>query len=171
MAVFLDFETTGLNRDGRDEVVEVGIIDQRGNVLVGELVRPVRNQTWPGAQRIHGISPADVAGARTFEQVAPDILEAIRDEEVGIYNASYDMGFMTQAMLNEPRRIICVMTLFQQAYPRERWTLQNAMQVCGWRAVQTHRAADDCTYTKFVWDTIEGRFGGRFAGMVARATM
>ena len=37
--LFLDTETTGL--DERDEVVELAVINVRGEVLVGTLIKPV----------------------------------------------------------------------------------------------------------------------------------
>ena len=57
--VYLDIEATGL--EPKDEVVAIGIVDAAGAVRLDTLVRPRRKKTWPRTQRIHGISPADVA--------------------------------------------------------------------------------------------------------------
>lgn len=68
--VFLDTETTGLQgryAGGKDEIVEVAILDNRGRPLINQLVRPSRQSPWPEAQRIHGISPAVVANAPTLD--------------------------------------------------------------------------------------------------------
>jgi DNA polymerase III epsilon subunit-like protein len=47
--VFLDLETTGLD-PRTDEIVEIGILDEDGRVLLDTLVRPVRHRSWPDAQ-------------------------------------------------------------------------------------------------------------------------
>jgi DNA polymerase-3 subunit epsilon len=79
----MDLETTGL--DPRiDEIVEIGILDEDGQVLLDTLVRPVRHQYWPGAQRVHGIAPADVQDALTLDELRPRIIEAVSDSLVVI---------------------------------------------------------------------------------------
>ena len=76
--VFLDLETTGLDPRA-DEIVEIGILDEDGQVLLDTLVRPVRHRSWPGAQRVDGIAPADVQDAPTLDELRPRIIEAVSD--------------------------------------------------------------------------------------------
>jgi DNA polymerase-3 subunit epsilon len=70
--LYLDLETTGLHAP-LDEIVEIAIIDDNGAVLLNTRVRPVRQTEWPEAQRIHGISPRDVAWAPTLAQLSTRI--------------------------------------------------------------------------------------------------
>jgi DNA polymerase-3 subunit epsilon len=88
--VYLDTETTGLRgayAGGRDEIVELAILDNRGKPIINQLLRPTRRNSWPDAQRIHGISPAMVADAPTLEALLPEVSEVVRGCLVVIYNA------------------------------------------------------------------------------------
>ena len=83
--VFLDVETTGLD-PRTDEIIEIGILEDAGRVLLDSLVRPERHRRWPGAEAIHGIAPDDVADAPTLDELRPRIVAAIHDGLVVIYN-------------------------------------------------------------------------------------
>lgn len=92
--VILDTETTGL--DSSAEVVQVAVIDPRGEVLLDTLVRPVG--TIPeAASRIHGITYKDVADAPGFADVLPQLQTACRGRTVIIYNADYDTRLLWQS--------------------------------------------------------------------------
>jgi len=92
-AVIFDSETTGLG--ARDELVQIGVIDLRGEVLLDALVRP-SIPIPPGASAIHGLTDADVAAAPAF----PAQYEALRDALAGrvviVYNADYDRRLLLQ---------------------------------------------------------------------------
>ena len=74
--IFLDLETTGLDPI-RDEILEIGILDDTGAILLDSLVCPTRHRTWPAAQRINGIDPADVSGSPTLAALRPRLVEAV----------------------------------------------------------------------------------------------
>jgi DNA polymerase-3 subunit epsilon len=112
--VFLDLETTGLN-PRIDEIVEIGILDENAQVLLDTLVRPVWHRSWPGAQRVHGIAPADVRGAPTHEALRPRIIEAVSDALVVIYNAPFDAGFL-RFELAASAEIRCAMREFAEVF-------------------------------------------------------
>jgi DNA polymerase-3 subunit epsilon len=81
--VFLDLETIGLD-PRTDEILEIGILDDAGNVLLDSLVRPARHRRWRGAAAIHGIAPKDVANAPTLDELRPRIVAAVHDALVVI---------------------------------------------------------------------------------------
>lgn len=92
--VILDLETTGL---GKAEIVQIGIIDTDGQVLVNSLVRPL----WPseaGAERVHKITEAMLEGAPPLEQLLPAIAEAISGREVLVYNLNFDYGVLADCL-------------------------------------------------------------------------
>ena len=91
--VHLDLETTGLD-PARDEVLQIGIVDEAGTVLMNTLVRPVHRKSWPDAQKIHGIAPADVADAPQLLDVLSSLVEIVRARRVVIYNANFDSAFI-----------------------------------------------------------------------------
>lgn len=129
--VFLDLETTGLNRTGEDEIVEIGIVDQDGNVLMDRRLKPTQTESWVEAERIHGIGPGDVADCPTLDQVADDIKAAIRGKVVAIYNLEFDISFIPPEIQAEADRFFCVMDWFRRMVPYSRWRLQDA-RVSSW---------------------------------------
>lgn len=104
--IYLDVETTGLNRYGDDEVVEVALVDQDGKTLLNSLVRPVNATEWKRAERVHGISPEMVANAPTLDELKDQIKALITGKHVRIYNAAFDRQFID---LSGAREVSCVM--------------------------------------------------------------
>jgi len=164
--VFLDLETTGLD-PRTDEIVEIGILEEGGQVLLDTLVRPVRHRSWPGAQRVHGIAPADVQGAPTHEALRPRIIEAVSDALVVIYNAPFDAGFL-RFELEASAEVRCAMREFAEVFGEwsdwhgsYRWQkLHVAAAYVGfdWDGA-SHRAINDCQATRAVWRYLAGRRG------------
>ena len=114
MPLFLDTETTGLYA-GIDEVLQIGIVDDTGKVLMNRLVRPIKATSWPEAQDIHGITPEAVASASTLDEVLPQLLDIVRGQVVIIYNADFDIGFLP--MVSEvAAEVHCCMLAFADHY-------------------------------------------------------
>jgi len=164
--VYLDLETTGLD-PAEDEIVEIGILADGGEALVDALVRPQRHRSWPKAQRIHGISPADVEGAPTLAELRARIVEAVTGARVVIYNAPFDAGFL-RPELAAAAEIRCAMREFAEAYGE--WSayhgswhwqrLHVAAAYVGFRwPGNSHRAIHDCAATRAVWWYLMDRAG------------
>jgi len=156
--VYLDLETTGLD-PAEDEIVEIGILADNGEALIDSLVKPQRHRSWPQAQRIHGISPADVRGAPILDELRPRIVEAVTGALVVIYNAPFDAGFL-RPELEASAEIHCAMRGFAEAYGvwssvygEWRWQrLHVAAAYVGFRwNGSSHRAIHDCAATRSVW--------------------
>lgn len=95
--VVLDVETTGLEVARGNRVIELGcveIVDRRitGRVLQ-RYVDPERD-IEPGAQRVHGIDRARLRGEPKFAAVLDELLEFVRDADVLIHNAPFDLAFL-----------------------------------------------------------------------------
>lgn len=95
-AVVFDTETTGL--DGY--VVEAAVV----KVTTREVLFRTRlNPLVPierGAQNVHGISDADVANERTFEQVRGELMTILRGaSRVVIYNRAFDMNVLHRELI------------------------------------------------------------------------
>lgn len=156
--VFLDLETTGLD-PRTDEVLEIGILAGTGRVLLDSLVRPERHRRWPGAERIHGIAPADVVDAPTLDALRPRIIAAVQGARVVIYNAAFDAGFLREE-LAAAAEVRCAMRAFAKVYAEWsdwhghwRWQkLHVAAAHVGfaWDG-DSHRAMSDCRATRAVW--------------------
>ena len=92
--LILDTETTGLH--GNAEIVQIGIIDLSGAVLLDTLVKPTRPISRD-ASAIHGITDAKVADAPTFADLAPQLRELLSGVTVVIYNAAFDERMLEQS--------------------------------------------------------------------------
>lgn len=93
--VILDTETTGLRYN--DEVIQIGMIDGAGNVLIeNQLVKP----TCPisiEARQVHGIFPVHVENAPSFADVLPHLRAAVAGKLLVIYNAEFDLRMLEQS--------------------------------------------------------------------------
>ena len=95
--VFLDTETTGLSfRDGH-KVVEIACIETKDLIATGKvfhkLINPKRSVPEE-AFNVHGFSQEFLSDKETFEQVADEFLNFIKDKKIIIHNASFDLGFL-----------------------------------------------------------------------------
>ncbi|MGJ3241144.1 MAG: exonuclease domain-containing protein [Anaerolineae bacterium] len=84
--VILDTETSGLH----GEIIEIAIIDNRGNTILDQRIKPV-GEIKAGAQRVHGITLDDLTDEPTFDMVYPQIVDALKDKMVVIYNRNFDL--------------------------------------------------------------------------------
>ena len=149
--VYLDAETTGLHES--DEIVELTIIDDNGKILLNTLVKPVNHTYWPGAERVHGISPIDVRHAPTQRQITDKIRDAVRDTRVVIYNAPYDSQYLPE--LEEAIEIKCAMREFAD-WNNSKWiNLTNATKIVGYEWEGAHRALADTKALRAVWKFIQ----------------
>lgn len=97
--VALDLETTGLAEG--NWVIEVGCVEVVARQLTGRELQRYVNPGCPieaGAQRIHGITDAQLRGEPKFAEVAEEVLAFVRDAEVLIHNAPFDLGFLDREL-------------------------------------------------------------------------
>ena len=95
--VFLDTETTGLSfRDGH-KIVEIACIETKDLIATGnvfhKLINPQRSMP-DEAFKVHGFSKEFLSNKNTFEQIADEFLDFIKDKNIIIHNASFDLGFL-----------------------------------------------------------------------------
>jgi DNA polymerase III subunit epsilon len=103
--VVLDTETTGLNPRLGHRVVELGAIrlelGPAGSWQVAaefsRLVNPGRPMD-PGATRVNGIRDADLIGAPTFADIAPDFLALLDGALLVAHNAQFDADFLASEL-------------------------------------------------------------------------
>lgn len=92
--VVLDFETTGFDGE-EDDILQVAIIDDKGEVLMNQLCKPVQVKAWPEAAEINNIYPKDVVFCPTFEQIAPYVQDVLsRAAKIVAYNVSFEKKFL-----------------------------------------------------------------------------
>lgn len=107
--IFLDTETTGMNKLGPHyeghRIIEIGAVEVINRRLTGKnfhvYLKPDR-QVDSEAFNVHGISNEFLANKPTFAEIADEFLQFIRNGELVIHNAPFDIGFIDYefAMLN-----------------------------------------------------------------------
>ena len=96
--IVFDTETTGLNANGGDRLVEIGCIEMIGRVETGNTyhiyINPERPMP-PEAQAVHGLSDAFLSDKPKFAEVAGAFLAFIGDDaRLVAHNAMFDFGFV-----------------------------------------------------------------------------
>jgi DNA polymerase III epsilon subunit-like protein len=135
--VYLKTQTTG--RGDNDQVVEIAIIDEDGNPLLDEYVRPTR-PIAPDATAMHGITEAQLADKPSFAEIEGRVVEAIRGKHVVVFNEAFEEKRFTEAMRNARAGCICCMEKY--------WTFRNRTRQLR-KGEGTLEAA--AAYFKFSW--------------------
>jgi DNA polymerase-3 subunit epsilon len=89
--IILDTETTGLGND--DQLIELAVIDEYGNVLHNERYRPTVAIS-SGAASVHGITDEELINKPTFAQDAESVKALLENKLVVIFNAKYDIKIL-----------------------------------------------------------------------------
>ena len=150
----IDFETTGLFPGGHDRVIEIGVVhtDAHGSVT-GQwetLVNPKRDL---GRQDIHHIHASDILDAPTFEQIAAQLVELLRDRVIVAHNASFDTRFLFAeleragySMWQQPP-VQCTMQLAREFLPGSGRALVDCCDAYDIVIDDAHRASADALAT------------------------
>ena len=95
--IFLDTETTGLSFKDGHKIVEIACIETKDLISTGKvfhkLINPKRSVP-DDAFKIHGYSQEFLNDKDTFDKVADDLIDFIKDKKIIIHNASFDIGFL-----------------------------------------------------------------------------
>ena len=95
--IFLDTETTGLSFKDGHKIVEIACIETKDLVATGKVFHKLINpkRTVPDdALKIHGFSQEFLSDKDTFDKVADDFVNFIKDKKIIIHNAPFDLGFL-----------------------------------------------------------------------------
>ena len=99
--IFLDTETTGLNPDNGDRIIEIGCVELLHRKLTGShkhfYLNPGRD-SHEDALRIHGISNAFLRDKPLFSAIADELLDYLAGAEIIIHNAPFDVGFLNKEL-------------------------------------------------------------------------
>lgn len=91
----LDTETTGLGNS--DEVVQIGIIDKNGDIVLDTLVKPTIRVPQQ-AINIHGITNESLADAPTFDDVYVTLSAKLAGTALVAYNMDFDWRLLSQTV-------------------------------------------------------------------------
>ena len=105
--IILDTETTGLNPATGDRIIEIGCIELLNRRQTGKTlhyyINPERDIA-EGAFAVHGLSREFLSDKPLFAQIIDELTEFIKDAEVIIHNAPFDLSFLNNeyALLKRP---------------------------------------------------------------------
>lgn len=98
--IFLDTETTGINKIGGQQghrIIEIGAVEVINRSFTGRIFhvylkpdRPIDEEAF----KVHGISNEFLINKKKFKNIANELLSFIRGTELVIHNASFDIGFL-----------------------------------------------------------------------------
>ncbi len=95
--IVLDTETTGLEWKKGNRVVEIGCVELIERRPTGrtwqQYIHPER-EFEPGAQEVTGLTLEFLADKPKFAEIADTFLDFVRDAELIIHNAAFDVGFL-----------------------------------------------------------------------------
>ena len=95
--IFLDTETTGLSVNDKHRIVEIACIETNDLTptkrIFHKIINPQR-EVPEEAFKIHGFSTDFLRNKETFDKVADEFLEFVKDKKIIIHNASFDLGFL-----------------------------------------------------------------------------
>ena len=95
--VVLDTETTGLEWDQGHRVIEIGCVEIINRKFTGSEFHTYLNperEIDEEAEKIHGLSFEFLSDKPKFYEVLDEFLEYIKDSELLIHNAPFDIGFI-----------------------------------------------------------------------------
>ena len=126
LEVILDTETTGLSIKENHRIVEIGCIELDNqiptNKIFHEYINPQRTVS-EDAFKVHGYSDKFLSDKKTFNEIAEEFLNFIKDKKLIIHNAPFDLSFLNYELrlINQKeidkKNIIDTLELARSKYP------------------------------------------------------
>jgi DNA polymerase-3 subunit epsilon len=126
--IILDTETTGLSPESGDRIIEIGCVELVNRRLTGRnlhfYLNPER-RSHQDAIAVHGLSEEFLADKPLFAQIADELLEYVKDAEIIIHNAAFDVGFLDAELrrLERPAftghvaRVVDSLSMARESFP------------------------------------------------------
>ena len=101
--VVLDTETTGLDVNNGDRIVEIGIIELENHIQTGKFFHYYLNPERPSnpqALKIHGLTSEFLKDKPKFIDIVDEFINFTSNSNIIIHNASFDVGFINSELRN-----------------------------------------------------------------------
>ncbi len=133
--VVLDTETTGLEVEQDHRVIEIGCVEVLNRRLTGRSFHRYLNPERDideGALEVHGLSREKLAKEPRFADICAEFLDFVRDAELIIHNAAFDVAFLDAELARIPDaasslgalcRVLDTLALARQIHPGQRNSL------------------------------------------------
>ena len=107
--IFFDTETTGLDADKGDRVIEIGCLEMVDRRLTGNSLHLYLNperSSHPDALKVHGLTDEFLADKPKFAEVADELLAFLAGAELIIHNAAFDVAFVNAELQRVKKGVI-----------------------------------------------------------------
>lgn len=165
---YIDLETGGFDPLTCD-VLEIGVVDDGGQVLLNTLIRPVKQTEWPKAQEVNKIAPdmvLDNPNLPTLVDIVPHLVTILGGDDIVAYNAPFDCSFLQPYGILLDRRAHCAMAAwsgYKGVWDSGRGCLKRHKQVDAAAEIgfkwnehgDAHRACADAQACRAIWKHIE----------------
>lgn len=115
--IAIDTETTGLYPKG-DEILQLSIVDERGNKLFDRYFKPETVTSWPEAARINHITKKMVKDKQPISQSLQEIQEIFDSaQQVCGWHVAFDLAFLAEAGLQlDMSKVVDTMSRYGRKY-------------------------------------------------------
>ena len=133
--IILDTETTGLDYKSGHKLIEIACVEIENRKFTGKefhsYLNPERSID-PGAVKIHGLSRDFLSDKPTFSEIYTELLDFVKDSELLIHNAEFDLGFLNnelrqnnvdQKIEAHVEKVIDTLLMARQMHPGQRNSL------------------------------------------------
>ncbi len=133
--VVLDTETTGLEVEQKHRVIEIGCVELVNRRLTGRTFHQYLNPQRDideGAQQVHGLTRERLAKEPIFSDICNAFVEFVRDAELIIHNAPFDVAFLNAELrrigdglqkMSDLCGVLDTLSLARQMHPGQRNSL------------------------------------------------
>jgi DNA polymerase-3 subunit epsilon len=130
--IVLDTETTGLEVEQHHRVIEIGCVEINNRRLTGRSFHRYLNPERDideGALQVHGLSRERLAKEPRFAEIHAEFLDFVRDAELVIHNAPFDVAFLNAeltrlengvARITDLCKVLDTLALARQMHPGQR---------------------------------------------------
>jgi DNA polymerase-3 subunit epsilon len=103
--IALDTETTGLSPEQGHRVIEIACIEIVNRQITGKHFHTYLNPERSidaGASKVHGIQDDFLTDKPIFSSISQEFLDFVKDSELIIHNAAFDVGFLNAELKRSP---------------------------------------------------------------------
>lgn len=107
--IFFDTETTGLEAERGDRIIEIGCVEMVNRQLTGNnlhlYINPER-ASHEDALRVHGLTEQFLSDKPKFAEIVDQLLAFLAGAELVIHNAPFDIGFVNAELKRLKRGVL-----------------------------------------------------------------
>jgi DNA polymerase-3 subunit epsilon len=149
----IDFETTGLSA-ASDRAVELAVVhSEPDGTITGRWDTLIDPGRAPGPTQVHRITAAELRGAPSFPDIAPELVRLLSGRVLVAHNAGFDRRFLVAELARAghppvvPAVTLCTAQLSRQYLPTGRRSLARCCETFAIDLIGAHRALVDAVAT------------------------